>query len=121
MNEDGGFDMTVTSPLGSDVLAIPESALEGHSHLTDTSACYVSFSPWATQSTMSVEITAIHTEEEPEPDLPDGPDGPTEPEGPTDSDDVDSTEKLGFFEAIIEFFRSIFKGIEEFFTELFKP
>lgn len=112
-NEKGGINMTVISPLGQDVFALPANALSGLSHLTDTSACYVSFSPWATQSTMSVEVTAIHTEDKAAADIPETPDI-------SDGTEEEPEHKMNFFEAIAAFFAAIFKGIGEFFTELFR-
>ena len=111
-NDKGGVNLTVISPLGQDVFAIPANALSGLSHLTDTSACYVSFSPWATQSTMSVEVTAIHTEDK-------AADIPTEPDVSGGAENEEPEHKMNFFEAIAAFFAAIFKGIGEFFAELF--
>lgn len=111
-NDKGGVNLTVISPLGQDVFAIPANALSGLSHLTDTSACYVSFSPWATQSTMSVEVTAIHTEDK-------AVDIPTEPDVSGGAENEEPEHKMNFFEAIAAFFAAIFKGIGEFFAELF--
>jgi hypothetical protein len=113
MNDDGGLDMTVISPLGTDVLAIPANALTGMAHFTDSSACYVSFSPWATKSTMSVEVTAVHTEEITEPDVP------VDPEDPNEDDNEKPLEEMGLFELIGELFKRLFASIGKFFAELF--
>lgn len=113
LNTEGGLDMSIISPLGMDTLTVPASALEGMSHFTDPSACYVSFSPWATKSTMSVDITAVHTEEKAEPEVP----GNTE--NPDGSGDGDQGASMNIFELIGAFFRSIIKFFEEFFAELF--
>lgn len=103
----GDINMTVISPLGTDVLTVPASALKGFSHLTDMSECYVSLSPWATQSTMSVDVTAVHTEENAEPEIND-PIQDTEPE------------EKSLWEMFVEFLMMIFKPFVEFFEELFK-
>lgn len=114
--ENGALNMTVISPLGTDILTVPASAFEGMSHFTDSSACYVSFSPWATKSTMSVEITAIHTEEKIEPDVPSNPDNPENPDEPTYEKPL---EEMSLWELIGEFFKAIFNSIGKFFSELF--
>lgn len=113
--QNGDVNMNIVSPVGTDTLIIPSAELSGISHLTDTTACYVSLSPWATKSTMSVEITAIHTEEKTEPIEPDQPTEPTEPDEPTEP----TEQEKGFFERIGDFFRSILEAIGRFFTELF--
>ena len=114
VNESGDLNMTVISPLGTDVLTVPASALTGMVNFTDSSACYVSFSTWATKSTMSVEITAVHTEEKAVPDAP---------TDPGDSGDAGNNEKpleeMGLFELIGELFKRIFASIGRFFSELF--
>ena len=112
MSEDGSADMTVISPLGTDVLTIPASAFEGLSNLTDTSACYVSISPWATKSTMSIDVTVIHTEEKVESEEPNTPEEP-------DYTDDKQEEDMNFFELIAAFFKAIFDSIGQFFSELF--
>lgn len=102
---DSGITLEISSPLGSDVLTVPADALTGMSNFTDPSECYVSLSPWATKTTMSVEITAVHTEEEPV-------DEPTDPGTPDDDGDG---EQLNFFQriwqAIVNFFKRLF-GID---------
>lgn len=108
MNDDGGLNMTVVSPLGTDVLTVPASALTGMAHFTDPSACYVSLSPWAAKSTMSVDVTAIHTEEI------------TEPSQPADPDDGGKPlEEMSLFELIIELFKTLFASVGRFFKNLF--
>lgn len=112
----GGVLMSISSALGNDTLTIPATALGGISGLSDTSACYVSLSPWSTRTTMSVDVCAIHTEERAEPVIPIEPDEPTVPDEPIGDNDG---EELGFFESIAAFFRGIFEAIGRFFTELF--
>lgn len=108
MIDGGGMTIQVVSPLGTDKFTVPQSALEGMSNFTDPSACYVSFSPWATKSTMSVDITAIHTEEG-EAEIPSTPDAPQDSDV---SDDKPEEQKLNFFQriwqAIVNFFRRLF-------------
>lgn len=114
--ENGDISMSIVSPLGTDMLTIPAVELEGMSNLADSSGCYVSISPWATKSTASVEITAIHTEE----DAPtEEPANPGDPENPSDIGDNEPEQEKGFFELIAEFFVSIFEAIGEFFSKLF--
>lgn len=113
MTEGGDLDMTVLSPLGTDVLTLPASALTGMANFTDPSACYVSLSPWATKSTMSIEVTAIHTEEQVEPSEP------TEPTEPDDTENEKPLEEMSLFELIGELFKRLFASIEKFFAELF--
>ena len=107
---DDGVTIKISSPLGSDVMTVPADALEGMSNFTDPSACYVSLSPWATKTTMSVEITAVHTEE----DVVDEPVVPGTPDTPGDSGDDIVEPKLNFFQriwqAIVNFFRRLFGG-----------
>jgi hypothetical protein len=100
---DGGMTMQIISPLGNEVLTLPAAALSGMSHFTDPSQCYVSFSPWDTKTTMSVDVTAVHTEEAPvEPDIPTDPGEDTEQDAP----------ELNFFQriwlAIVNFFKKLF-------------
>lgn len=109
MLDGGAMAMNVISPLGTDTLTVPANALSGMSHFTDPSACYVSISPWETQSTLSVDVTAIHTEEK----TVDEP--VVEPEIPEEK-----PQKKSFFEAIIDFFKAFFEGIGQFFTTLFE-
>ena len=113
MTEGGDLNMTVLSPLGTDVLTLPASALTGMANFTDPSACYVSLSPWATKSTMSIEVTAIHTEEQVEPSEP------TEPTEPDDTENEKPLEEMSLFELIGELFKRLFASIEKFFAELF--
>lgn len=114
--ENGDISMSIVSPLGTDMLTIPAVELEGMSNLADPSGCYVSISPWATKSTVSVEITAIHTEE----DAPtEEPENPGDPENPSDIGDNEPEQEKGFFDLIAEFFVSIFEAIGEFFSKLF--
>ena len=113
MTEGGDLNMTVLSPLGTDVLTLPASALTGMANFTDPSACYVSLSPWATKSTMSIEVTAIHTEEQAEPSEP------TEPTEPDDTENEKPLEEMSLFELIGELFKRLFASIEKFFAELF--
>ena len=113
MTEGGDLNMTVLSPLGTDVLTLPASALTGMTNFTDPSACYVSLSPWATKSTMSIEVTAIHTEEQVEPSEP------TEPTEPDDTGNEKPLEEMSLFELIGELFKRLFASIEKFFAELF--
>lgn len=113
MTESGDLNMTVLSPLGTDVLTVPASALTGMANFTDPSACYVSLSPWATKSTMSVEVTAIHTEEKAEPNEP------TQPDDTNGNGNQKPLEEMNLFELIVELFRRLFAPIGEFFTELF--
>ena len=113
MTEGGDLNMTVLSPLGTDVLTLPASALTGMTNFTDPSACYVSLSPWATKSTMSIEVTAIHTEEQVEPSEP------TEPTEPDDTENEKPLEEMSLFELIGELFKRLFASIEKFFAELF--
>ena len=102
--ENGAYNMSVISPIGTDVLTIPATALEGMTGLSDPSACYVSLSPWATKTTMSIEVTAVHTEEKVVSD-----DTGKEPE-----------KEMNFFERIADFFNRLFASIENFFLNLFK-
>ena len=113
MTEGGDLNMTVLSPLGTDVLTLPASALTGMANFTDPSACYVSLSPWATKSTMSIEVTAIHTEEQVEPSEP------TEPTEPDDTENEKPLEEMSLFELIGELFKRLFASIGKFFAELF--
>ncbi len=108
MDDSGDLAMTVISPLGTDVLTVPASALNGMPNFTDPSACYVSFSTWATKSTMSVDVTAVHTEVE-----------NTEPTNPDDGSSGEPSESLNIFERIGEFFKAIFASIGKFFSEFF--
>ena len=120
--DDGGLQLKVISPLGTETLSAPATVFNGLSHLTDTSACYISFSPWDTKSTMSLDVTAIHTEEEvvEEPDnKPEDSDKIPETEPSDDADLEKPTEKRGFFKAIGDFFRAIANFFKEFFDELF--
>ncbi len=117
--ESGELKMDIISPLGTDTLTVPAAAFEGLSHLTDLSSCYVSFSPWATKSTMSFDITAVHTEEIKEPV---DPDVPVDPNKPVDSDKPSTDkplEEMNLFELIGELFRALFESIGSFFKELF--
>lgn len=104
---DEGMTMKISSPLGSDTLTVPSSALEGLSNFTDPSACYLSLSPWATKTTMSLEITAVHTE-----DTVEEPIDPGAPEDPDSSNDGSEEPQLNFFQriwqAIVNFFRRLF-------------
>jgi len=109
MNDSGDLAMTVISPLGTDVLTVPANALTGMANFTDPSACYVSLSPWATKSTMCIDVTAVHTEEK-----------TVEPEVPTEPDNSGKPlEEMNLFELIIELFKSIFEAIGKFFSGLF--
>ena len=103
MLNSGDMSMNVISPLGTDTLTVSANLLKGMSHFTDSSACYVSISPWETQSTMSVDVTAIHTEENIEDDV-----------------HQESDKQMNFFEIILAFFKSFFEAIGQFFTTLFE-
>ena len=114
--DDGSLKIKIVSPLGTEVISAPATVFNGLSHLSDTSECYVSFSPWATKSTMSVDITVVHSEEggfeiDDSGNLPDGGDQLPEPD--------ESTESRGFFGAIADFFKAIINFFKEFFAELF--
>lgn len=112
LTENGELNMNIISPLGTDTLTFPASAIAGISGLSDTSSCYVSLSPWATKTTMSVDVTAIHTEEGTEPIVPDEPND-------DNNDDDKSLENMNIFELIAELFKSIFASIGKFFSEIF--
>ena len=118
--DDGGLQLKVSSPLGTDTISAPATVFNGLSHLTDTSACYVSFSPWDTKTTMSLDVTAIHTEEEVNEEPDNQPEyGDKTPEVELPDNDEKPTEKRGFFKAIGDFFRAIANFFKEFFAELF--
>ena len=113
MTDVGNLNMTIISPLGTDVLTVPANCLNALTNLTDISSCYVSFSPWATKSTMSVDITAIHSEEKASVDNGDNP-------GQNGDDGRQDLENMSLWELIVELFKMIFKPFIEFFKELFK-
>jgi hypothetical protein len=62
---------------------------------------------------MSVEVTAVHTEEITEPDVP------VDPEDPNEDDNEKPLEEMGLFELIGELFKRLFASIGKFFAELF--
>ncbi len=111
VNAEGGIDLTVSTASGSESFAIGAQSINGLTKLTDPDACYVSFSTWSSQTSMSLDVTAIHTEEpvvEPDPD-----DNPVDPEIPGDG------EAVSIFGLLLELFVLIFSAIAEIFGSLF--